>query len=167
MKRAHLYFLLLSALLIHLTLLSHVRFLGAAPDLMLIIVIFFALFFGPGPGLEAGLAAGILKDMFTPDFFGMNAVACAVTGLVVGMLNEKFYRESKMTQFILVISFTAFCQSLHYMLISVVSKNLALTFPEYLVTSVLPVSVYTGLIALPVFMKLIDLYDLRHLEELL
>ncbi len=167
MKRLHIYFLLLSALLIHLTVLSHIRLLGATPDLMLIIVIFCGLFFGPGAGLEYGLAAGILKDMFTSGFFGMNIVACAITGLAAGILNDKFYKESKFTEFILAVSFTAFCLSLHYLLVRFVSTNLALTFPEYLVTSVLPVSVYTGLIALPVFPKLIDLYGLKHLEELL
>lgn len=167
MKRLHIYFLLLSALLIHLTVLSHIRLFGAAPDLMLIIVIFFGLFFGPGSGLECGLAAGILKDIFTPGFFGMNTAACAVTGLAAGVLNDKFYKESRFTEFILAVSFTAFCLSFHYMLASLVSANLALAFPEYLATSVLPVSVYTGLIALPVFLKLIDFYGLNHPEELL
>jgi len=168
MKRSHLYILLAAALLAQLTVLNLAKVFGSVPDLMLIVVIFFGFFFGAGAGLEAGLSAGILKDVFTVDFFGINAVVLGATGLLAGLISGKLNKESSMSQFFLAAVFTASSMSGHYILVSVLSRGgLALRYPEYLFSSILPVSAYTGLIAVPCFSKLTAFYGLRHLEELL
>jgi rod shape-determining protein MreD len=167
MKRSHLYILLVAALLAQLTVMHLIKIFGAEPDLMLIIVIFFGFFFGAGAGLEAGVAAGIMKDIFVIDFFGTNAFVYGTSGLLAGLVSGKLNKESRMSQFVLGALFTAFSMSIHYILVSILSKGLALGYTEYLVSSILPVSAYTGLIAIPCFYKLTHLYGLRHLEELL
>lgn len=167
MKRTHLYILLVAALLAQLTVLNFVKVFGAAPDLMLIIVIFFGFFFGPGAGIEAGAAAGIMKDIFCVDFFGINTFVYGVTGLVAGLASGKLNKESGMSQFFLAAVFTAFSMSVHYTLAAVFSRGLVLGYGEYFFSSILPVSVYTGLVAIPCFSKLTSFYGFRHLEELL
>ena len=159
--------ILLAALFLHLTLLNYIKIFGAEPDLMLICVVFFALFFGPGAGFESGIAAGFLKDIFTLDFFGINAFTLGVTGLVAGVLNEKFSKESGHTQFVLVGLFTIFSMSVHFAFITLFSKSMALNFIEFLTTSAIPSSVYTALVGLPIFAKFIGIYNLKELEGLL
>ena len=120
--RLQIYVILTIALLVHLTLLDHIKICGIKPDIMIIPVIFFGLFLGAGKGLESGLAAGILKDLFALDFFGINACIFGITGFLAGVLGTKFSRESKKTQSLLVIILTAFSMTLHYILVSIFSK---------------------------------------------
>lgn len=167
MKRSHLYILLVAALLAQLTIMHFIMIFGAVPDLMVIVVIFFGFFFGAGAGLEAGVTAGIMKDIFVIDFFGINAFVYGACGLLAGLISGKLNKESRMSQFVLAAVFTAFSMSVHYILVSILSRGLALGYTEYLFSSILPVSAYTGLIAIPCFSKLTNFYGLRHLEELL
>jgi rod shape-determining protein MreD len=134
---------------------------------MLICVVFFGLFLGPSAGLESGVAAGLLNDMFALDFFGINALTYGLSGLVAGLLSTKVFKESKKTEFAIVFFFTVFSMSLHFMLVLVLSKALSLTFFEYFWSSILPTGLYTGLVAVPIFVKFIDMYDFRELQGLL
>jgi len=66
-KRLNIYFVLALALFLQVTVLNYVKISGTKPDLMLICVIFFGLFLGGGAGFEAGIIAGLLKDIFALD----------------------------------------------------------------------------------------------------
>lgn len=164
-KRLPIYAALFFALILQMTVLNYLRIFGAAPDLLLITVIFFGLFFGAGAGLESGIIAGILKDVFALDFFGINMFICALTGLLAGALNTKFSREAKSTQFVLTLSFTAFSMISRILLASVFSRFHMLYFWEYIFASVLPVSLYTAAVSIPVFARFIAIFNLRTREE--
>lgn len=157
--------MLVLALAVHLTVLGHIRIFGAAPDLMLACVIFFGLFLGSAAGLESGLAAGALKDVFSLDYFGINMFIFAVTGLLAGSLSANFSKESKRIRALLVMALTAASMVLHCILASVFSRSPAPGFTEYLATSVLPVSLYTALISIPIYIKLVNMYRLMGSEE--
>lgn len=77
------------------------------PNLMIIITAFFALFTDRRFGFEMGLSSGILLDLFSIRFFGLNAILYALGGYLVGRYNNKFYRNSIITHIILtfVVSF--------------------------------------------------------------
>ena len=165
--RLQIYLILALTLIVDLMLLDHIKILGVKPDLMLIPVIFFGLFLGTGKGLESGLAAGILKDLFTLDFFGINTCILGLTGFLAGVLGTKFSRESKNTQILLVIFLTAFSMTLHYILASRFSKWINLDFGEYFGSSVVPTVIYTTLLSIPIFYKLANRYQLRGSEDYL
>lgn len=87
------------------------NFLGPSiikPNLMIIITIFFALFTDRKFGLEAGFASGILLDIFSIRFFGLNTILFACGGYLIGRYNNKFYRDSVITHIILtfIVSFS-------------------------------------------------------------
>ena len=63
MNRILMYSVLAALLLVQITVINYISIFGFRPDLVLIAVVFLALFFGPNAGLEAGIAAGIGKDM--------------------------------------------------------------------------------------------------------
>lgn len=165
--RVRIYATLAIALMLQMTLFNNLKILGARPDLTLIAVIFFGLFLGGGAGLEAGLIAGFVKDVFAMDFFWINTFVLALSGLLAGTLGAKFSRDSKSGQLVLTFSFTAFSMTLHYVLASFFLKSLTLGFGEYLASSIMPTGVYTSLLSVPIFSKFIDMYGLKELDDLL
>ena len=166
-KRLRIYFILAIALALQLTVLDYLRIFGAQPDIMLIPVIFFGLFLGKGMGLEAGFVTGLAKDLFTIDFFGINASIFALTGYLAGVLGTKLSRESKKTQALLTILFTVISMTLHFILASVFLKRINVNFGEYLAASIIPTSIYTTLLSIPIYVKLQDAFDIRGSEEYL
>lgn len=166
-NRSQIYLVMILALFIHLTMLDHIKVFGARPDLILIAVVFFGLFSGPERGLEAGVLGGLLCDIFSLDFFGINALVLGIAGFVAGALSTAVFKESKKTQGLVVFFFTIFSMWLHFMLVSFLSRTFNLTFSEYFLRSVLPSSLYTAIVAIPIFVKLIDLFGLKELQGLL
>lgn len=164
-NRIQIYSILIFALLLHLSLLNYIKILGAVPDLLLTSVIFFGLFSGWRTGLESGLIAGLLKDIFTLDVFWINTIIFGVAGFSVGALNTKFFKESKMTQVLLVLVFTVFSMVIHFLSVSFLTKSIRMGLFEYLFTSVVPTSIYTALVSIPIFSKFIDIFGLREEDE--
>jgi rod shape-determining protein MreD len=166
-NRFQIYLVLFTALFLQGAVFNHLRVFGARPDLLLIAVVFFGLFLGPGAGLEAGFAAGLFKDIFALDFFWINAGIMGITGFIVGMLNTQFFKESKRADFMLVFIFTIFSMSLHYAIAAILSNSIALNFREFFISSVIPTAVYTGLVSIPVCVKLLDIYRLKETGDYL
>ncbi len=167
MKRSGAYLIIAAALFAHITVLNNVRIWGIKPDLILLSVIFFAIFFGPRAGLETGLVCGLLMDTFTFDIFGVNTVVLGITGLTTGILNKRFLKESRMTRLMLIFSFTVFSMLTHYAILSALSKYPSLGLTDYLLSSVIPAGIYTTLVSIPLFSKLSDIYKPEESEDLL
>lgn len=165
--RLQIYLILILALFLQGAVLNYFRIMGASPDLLLICVIFFGLFLGPAAGLESGFVAGLLIDIFALDFLWINAVIMAITGFTAGMINSQFSKESKRMEFIFVLFFTAFAMSLHFIMVRALSGPVLLKFSEFCIGSILPVAVYTGILSIPIYRKLLDVYNLREIEDYL
>lgn len=156
--------MLIAAFFLHLTVLNFIKAYGSTPDLLLICVVFFGLFLGSNAGLESGIVAGILRDMLSLDYFGINTLILALTGFLAGVISANFSKESRLAQFLLVFFFTIFSMTFHYIIVSLFSKNLNFRFYEYFIYSVMPSSIYTGLVSIPVFARFINAYGLKELE---
>ncbi len=167
MNRFGAYMLILAALFMHLTVLNNIRISGVEPDLLLLCVIFFALFFGPRSGLETGLVAGALRDIFTFDIFGVNTFTLGMTGLAIGILNDRFLKESRMTRAIIIFSFTVFSMLSHYAILFAFSRYPSLGMTDYLLSSAIPESIYTTLVSIPLFSKLTGIYKPKESDDLL
>jgi len=165
--RFPLYATLFIALIFHLTLARYIAIGGTEPDLLAILVIFFSIFLGPYRGLETGIVAGLLKDIFALDIFGINALVLGATGFLAGALNSKFFRESKRSNFLLVFLFTLFSMVMHFALNALFTRYTSVGLTEYMFASAIPVSLYTSIISVPVFLKCIDLFGLKLGEDLL
>ena len=166
-NRFSLYLSLIAALLIQLLFLDHVKVANAKPDLMALLVIFFSIFFGPGIGLEAGFFAGLGKDIYSLDIFGVNTLTLSLTGLVAGLVSPKFFRESKLTQAMLVFIFSVFYMAIHCFDALLVLKITYVSLPEYLFSLILPSSLYTTVVSFFIFPILINRYRLKKNEEYL
>lgn len=150
-----------------ITVLDRFRIFGAKPDLALVAVIFFGFFLGQEAGLETGIVAGAACDVFGLDFFGINMFVFAIVGFLAGAISTKVFKESARTQASVVFFLTAAAAILHFTLVKIFSASLGFSFAEYLFRSVLPASLYTSIVSIPVFPRLMNMYDLRGAEEYL
>lgn len=165
--RLKVYCILLLALLAQITVMNRFRIFGARPDLMVICVTFFGLFFGRSAGFETGLAAGALTDLYSLDYFGINMFVYGITGILAGSLESSFAKESKRSQALLVFFCTAFSMCLHFCLASVFSRSVSFGFLDYFMACIVPVGLYTAIVSIPVFMKFIETYHLKEQDDLL
>ncbi|NLK51869.1 MAG: rod shape-determining protein MreD [Syntrophomonadaceae bacterium] len=90
------------------------------PDLILILVIFFSLLNGRRHGLIMGVTAGLLQDLLRGRLLGMNLLALALTGWVVGLLEDKVYKENILVP-ILVVFLATLLHALAMVILSAIA----------------------------------------------
>lgn len=77
-----------TALLLQTTVLARLPLPGGVPDLLLVLVVGFALAEGPRSGALTGFAAGLLSDLGADHELGRSALVYALVGYLVGLLHE-------------------------------------------------------------------------------
>lgn len=83
-----------TALLLQLTVVARLPLPGSAPDLLLVLVIAFALAEGPMSGMVTGFVAGLFADGLSTHEIGRLALAYAVAGYVTGMVHDDTERST-------------------------------------------------------------------------
>jgi rod shape-determining protein MreD len=81
-------------LLLESTLFNELMIAGVKPDLVLIIVILYAIFSGPREGAIVGLFLGFIEDLFMAKYLGINALSKFFVGLIIGSLEKRIYKEN-------------------------------------------------------------------------
>jgi len=84
----------LLGLILQTTIFSHLRFFGMIPDLVLILTVCFALLRGATEGAIVGFFSGLLEDMFSGQSLGINAISKMLIAYVIGLTEEKVYKEN-------------------------------------------------------------------------
>ncbi len=67
---------------------------GVVPDLVLVFIIFYALLNGAEKGARYGLLCGLLEDLYTGRFIGMNTLSKAATAYIIGRLQHQVFTEN-------------------------------------------------------------------------
>lgn len=98
---------LFTALLLQVTVLARLSFLGAKPDLVLVAVVCFALSDGPGVGMGAGFGIGLFADLLGSHTLGLLALILCVLGYASGVIRSYFDRLSTFTPMLVVGILTA------------------------------------------------------------
>lgn len=78
----------LTALLVQDTVLARLPLPGGAPDLLLVLVVAFALAEGPLAGMLTGFVAGLLADLGADHELGRTALVLALVGYVSGLVHD-------------------------------------------------------------------------------
>ncbi|HWQ76087.1 MAG TPA: rod shape-determining protein MreD [Syntrophomonas sp.] len=76
------------------TIFADISIRGVVPDLVLVFVIFYALLNGANKGVVYGLLCGLLEDLYTGRFIGMNAVSKAATAYIIGKFRRRVFTEN-------------------------------------------------------------------------
>jgi rod shape-determining protein MreD len=84
----------LTALLLQYTLVSRLPLPGAAPDLLLVLVVAYALVEGPLSGLTTGFVAGVLADSLSDHQLGRLALVYALVGYGTGFIEDDTDRST-------------------------------------------------------------------------
>ncbi|HAJ32304.1 MAG TPA: rod shape-determining protein MreD [Candidatus Atribacteria bacterium] len=100
------------ALLIQLTLINSITILGLKPDLIMVVVVVFSLLKGEKEGTISGFASGLLQDIFSTGFLGINALAKTVIGFTCGILKEKIFHEHILFIIPVITFIASFMQSI-------------------------------------------------------
>ena len=89
---------------------------GIKPNLFIIFTLFIGLFIGKTYGVSLGIAFGILLDLFIGKRIGLNAIILGVCGLLGGVLDKSFSKESRMNFMAMSILATIICELISYIL---------------------------------------------------
>lgn len=87
---------------------------GIEPNLFIIFTLFIGLYLGRTQGFSLGVIFGFLIDLFIGKRVGLNAIMLGVAGLIGGILDKSFSKESRMTFMIMSIAITILCEIINY-----------------------------------------------------
>ena len=97
----------LTALLLQTTVLARLPLPGGAPDLLLVLVVAFALVEGQLSGAVTGFAAGLAGDLVADHALGRGALVLAVVGHVTGLAHDERGYERSAVQRLAVVALSA------------------------------------------------------------
>lgn len=100
-----LYWLILAyfVLVLQAGLAPFVAWQGVPPNLVLIVVVFFALNAPREPALIACFSLGLMQDLLTAQPLGFDAFACGLVAILVQLTQPAVYREHPLTHFMLTL----------------------------------------------------------------
>ena len=73
------------------------------PNLFIVFILFIGLFASKEMGITYGIIVGILLDLFLGKRIGISGIMLGIVGLLGGILDKNFSKESKITIIIMVI----------------------------------------------------------------
>lgn len=91
---------------------------GGKPDIALIIVVFYAIFNGYERGGIMGLILGLMEDLMTGRFIGVNAICKGIIGFAIGFSREHLLKNNFVIP-ILMVFVATFANAIMYGLFSV------------------------------------------------
>lgn len=89
---------------------------GIKPNLFIILALFLGLFMGKPYGFSMGIIFGICLDLFIGKRIGLNAIMLGIAGLIGGILDNSFSKESRIVFMLMSIAITVLCESINYTL---------------------------------------------------
>ena len=89
---------------------------GIQPNLFVILVLFIGLFLGRRYGVLLGIIFGFLLDLFIGKRIGFNSIMLGISGLIGGILDKSFSKESRITFMLMSTAVTILCEIINYTL---------------------------------------------------
>ena len=79
---------------------------AAAIDLVLVVVVYVALTFGPATGLLTGTFAGIVQDALSHGIIGIGGLAKTIVGFLAGVVGTQFIVANSLPRFVVFFGAT-------------------------------------------------------------
>jgi rod shape-determining protein MreD len=74
-----------------------------AIDLVLVVVVYVALTTGPGTGMLAGSAAGLVQDALAGNVVGIGGLAKSIVGFLAGAIGQQFIVTAALPRFVMFL----------------------------------------------------------------
>ncbi|MFZ3170570.1 MAG: rod shape-determining protein MreD [Carboxydocellales bacterium] len=137
--------LLVISLVLETTLFHWLSVWGVQPDLVLVLVVFFALFSGSSGGAFFGFLGGLAQDALSGQYLGLNAFSKMITGYIVAQLERKIYKDYPLIPVLVVFVVSLASHTLIFLLLLPITTQP--TFTELYIREILPAAAYNCLIA--------------------
>lgn len=139
---------LVAAYVLQTALLPLLNFNGIGMDLLLLVVVSFSLLKGQRFGILLGFMAGLLQDLASGTFFGMNTLSKMMVGYIFGLASQQVFKE----KFFLPVIGAAMATGINYVVLAVLMLLLGYRFnPLYNLENVLlPMLIYNIVAAFPI-----------------
>lgn len=138
--------LVISSLIIQTTLLVDLFINGLKPDLLLIIVVLTSIILGKHHGVTIGFFSGLLEDLASGTFFGLNTLVKMLIGFIFGSIEQQVFKEHKLLPLIAMSIATVLNYLLSLLLLFFLGANI--NFNMTLLYNFLMVLTYNVIIAL-------------------
>lgn len=137
------------ALLLQVTFFRSISIHGVIPDLVLIVVIFYAVFSGSAKGAVYGAACGLWEDLYLGRIIGVNAICKGITGFVLGRMQGSVFQDNIMVGVIGVLGGTAINSILLVAIYLIVMPGFNLG--GTLVADIVTQGIYNLIISIPLY----------------
>ncbi|MGL6015634.1 MAG: rod shape-determining protein MreD [Selenomonadaceae bacterium] len=139
---------LVAAYVLQTAFLPLLNFNGIGMDLLLLVVVSFSLLKGQRFGILLGFMAGLLQDLASGTFFGMNTLSKMMIGYIFGLASQQVFKE----KFFLPVIGAAMATGINYLVLALLMLLLGYRFnPLYNLENVLlPMLLYNVVAAFPV-----------------
>lgn len=107
--------LIIIGFILQCTVISRIRFLGCAPNFILILTFIYGYKNGKIAGMITGLCGGLLIDIFFCEVIGYHALVLVVIGFISGIWNSYFYSDDLYVPLLLIMG-SDLCYCLVYYL---------------------------------------------------
>jgi rod shape-determining protein MreD len=128
------------------SLFSHLSLGGIKPDLALASIYIIGLLTGPREAALAGIGIGLIQDIGTASFIGLNGLTHGLVGLFAGIVGRRVLNILSPLNFILVAAFSL-AEGLFIALFMQVIYGSVPIFSMFF-TSMLPQALYTGVLGI-------------------
>jgi len=97
---------------------------GVKPNLFIVYSLFIGLFLGRKYGFGLGALFGICLDLFIGKKIGINAIMLSSAGILGGILDKSFSKESRITFMTMTFAVTILCETISYVLQIAILKSI-------------------------------------------
>ena len=136
------------ALIIQSTLLPLVAIKGICPDILLVIVVSYALLSGKEKGVGMGFFAGLLQDLAFGSIFGSNTLSKLATGYICGLAERKVFKEHVLLPIAATAMATMFNCLVMFMVLFMLGYKVDIS--SAIMNNIAPLVGYNVVIAIPV-----------------
>jgi len=136
--------------------------MGVMPDTALVLIVSYAILRGDIEGALFGFFTGLVHDMLAAMFIGVFALLGFLTGYVCGKPFRDFFKDNYFMPFFVVVAVSLVHQFGFYVMAIMLTGQL--DFSHYVRSIMLPTTVYTATVAIPIYavMHFINTRITRH-----
>ncbi|AJQ27081.1 MULTISPECIES: rod shape-determining protein MreD [Pelosinus] len=139
---------LLITIIIQSTLIPLISIRGIYPDVLLIIVVSYALLSGKENGVGMGFFAGLLQDLASGGIFGIGTLSKLTTGYLFGLAERKVFKEHVLLPILATIVATIFNGLVGMLLLLIFGYKVDLI--AALTQNIMPLMGYNLIVAVPI-----------------
>lgn len=134
------------------TLFPHIAIMGVTPDTALVLIVSYAILRGDIEGAVFGLFVGLVQDVSSGMFIGIFALLGFITGYICGKPFRDFFKDNYFLPFF-IVAIAAFMYQIALYITTIMLAG-HLDFAHYLRTIILPGTVYTASLSIPLYILL-------------